>query len=146
MEQSLLQIYQTSSSVRLSRLQDDDRSTWLVVGGIEPISVIEEAIAVRLIEGIVVEVIDGYRDVVFGIQEGRVDVVAFKEVLLANCASLDMGSAQLIQLLDLGTIGKSKLTLTFLSSALSGNAANAELTSPNSAKKALRLTILQSSK
>jgi hypothetical protein len=41
-----------------------------------------------------VEVIDGYGDVVFGIEEGRVDVVALEDVSLANCASLDVGSAQ----------------------------------------------------
>jgi hypothetical protein len=40
-------------------LQNDDGSTGLVIGGIEPISVVEEAVTVRLVEGVVVEVVDG---------------------------------------------------------------------------------------
>ena len=43
----------------------------------------------RLVEGIVVEVVDGYREVVFGVEESGIGVVSFDEAALADCASLD---------------------------------------------------------
>ena len=135
-----MQIYQTISTIRLSRLQNDDRSSRLVVGGIKPISVTELAIAVRLVERVVVEVIDRYGEVVFGVEEGRFGVIPFEVASMANGASLDIGSAQLV--LKIGG-WESELTPTFLSSALSGNAANAELTSPRRVQSALSLTMLR---
>jgi hypothetical protein len=57
-EKALLQVYQTSSSIRLSRLQDDHWSTWPVVCRIEPVSQIEEIATVGFVEGVVMEVVD----------------------------------------------------------------------------------------
>jgi glucose-6-phosphate isomerase len=121
-------------------LQDDDRSSRPVVGSIKPISVTEFSIAVRLVERVVVEVIDGYGEVVFGVEKGRVGVIPFEEVSMADGASLDIGSAQLVLMIG---IWGSDLTPTFLSSALSGNAANAKLTSPRRVQSALSLTMVR---
>lgn len=73
-DDALLQERQAADGARLAALEDDDGAAWLVVSGIEPVAQREGGVAVRLVLGLVVEVIDGNGEVVRGIQEGRVDV------------------------------------------------------------------------
>lgn len=59
---------------RLAGLEHDDGPAWLIMACIEPVSEIEEAIRVRLIDGVIVEVVDWDRDVVLWVQRGGVNV------------------------------------------------------------------------
>lgn len=63
-EDALLEEYQAPRRIRLSRLQHDHGAAGLVVGGVEPVSQVVLAIAVRLVAGIVVEVVNWHREVI----------------------------------------------------------------------------------
>jgi hypothetical protein len=88
-------------------LQDDNGSAWLVVAGIKPIPIIERAIAVRLVERVVVEMINRDRDIVLGIQERRVNI-ALEQILVADGVSLHIESAPLRPLFGIWEDGEAK--------------------------------------
>jgi hypothetical protein len=88
-EQAFLQVYQTSSSIRLSRLQDDHWSAGSVVCRIEPVSQIEEIATVRFVEGIVVEVVDWDGEVVGGVEKSGVRV-SLSKFAGGYCCSLEL--------------------------------------------------------
>lgn len=69
-----MQERQSTGSVRLTTKQNNHRTAWLVVLSIEPVAVLELAIGMGLIEGVVVEVVDGYREVILGVESREVIV------------------------------------------------------------------------
>jgi hypothetical protein len=60
-------------------LQDDYRSTRLVVRRIEPVAKVEGRIAVRLVASLVVKVVHRYGEVVCRVELARVDVFSLEQ-------------------------------------------------------------------
>lgn len=81
-EDALLQEYQALRRVRLSGLQHDDGTAGLVVSVVEEVSQLVGAIAVRLVLGVVVEVVDWHREGVRGIQKSGIGVPRLQSALV----------------------------------------------------------------
>lgn len=79
-QKTFLEEGETACAVRFPGLEDDDGAVGFVVGCVEPVAEGKGAIEMRFVERVVVEVVDGDGEVVGGVQEGWVGVIAFEEV------------------------------------------------------------------
>ena len=59
---ALLEELETSDTARLAGSQDNDGTTLLVVGGVEPVAKVEGVVGMRLVLGVIVEVVNGHLD------------------------------------------------------------------------------------
>lgn len=95
-DDSLLQEWQSARSIGLSTAQDNYRATWFVILSIKPVTQIKLVVGVRLIEGIIVEVIDWRREVILGVECLKVDISGTK---LVNASDLSPSCVSLIDCL-----------------------------------------------
>jgi hypothetical protein len=75
MNDTLLQEWETTSTISLTSEKHEDWTAGLVVGVVKPVPQVERAIRVGLITGVIVEEVNGDREIPFRVQQGKVKFI-----------------------------------------------------------------------
>ena len=80
-QQPFLQERESVCATCLPRLKNNNRTTALIVCRVEPVAEVKLVVRVRFVEGVIVEVVDGDGEVVCGVEESRVCIASYSELV-----------------------------------------------------------------
>lgn len=136
MQEAFLEVRQAVFAAGLAGLEHDHGTTGLVVSGVKPVAQLEGVIGVRLVDGVIVKMVNGDVKIIGWVEKRRIGVTLYKS---RGTDCVPLFSCQILPALGIflenikGSGWEVRLTRAFLSTPLSREVSKAALTTPKSA-------------